>query len=435
LLDRLGKTLRIEDFIRLVISSETIFLSSEKNLLPTIQNVGDSFNHEVTHKDINSTEINWIKESKQPEQVIPQNLTASSVPTFPNVTPTYSQRSCPTLTPFIEKNQQIVGQDVVEKLIKKEVPGKDEVRVKPKEIPGILRCDTTTAGLHEIVPTNQRTILARIEDDKFRHAIALIQSGARTSTALTIFNQYNPKYQADPDKQLVAHSGLFYPASSHTKGQPHAHDQLRKPMEALADFSGDELLIYYGNQHLNISPHGKKIMEDPGITGEVSILRQIGGISKPLKQSGINFWYSKEPFSPKLLRVPDDFCLDEVQPLDPSYSELIKKLLVSIPRVEPVKTSRAKFAIKLHEPREKIKDRLRAVINSISPNPGARPNGRIRSPSPCRTPIIVDHEATYTGGDYQDGYERPLPDLPTFPTLADKAAWIMAPQRLGFKDT
>ena len=50
LLDRLGKTLIIEDFIRLVTSSETIFSSSEKNLLPTIQDVGDSFNHEVTHK-------------------------------------------------------------------------------------------------------------------------------------------------------------------------------------------------------------------------------------------------------------------------------------------------------------------------------------------------------------------------------------------------
>jgi hypothetical protein len=431
LLHELGKEFKIENFVQLVISSKTVSVSSEKNWLSTISYVHDDLNHGVTSKNVDRTKIILNKE-KLPEQAVPENLAVFSVPTISNITSTYCQKSCPTLKDFLKKPDQTMrGQVAVEQLIKKEVPAKKDVRVRAKKMPGILR-PGVAAGLHEIVPTNQIEILARIKDDKFRLAIGLIQSGARTSTALTIFNQYNQKYQADPDKHLVAHTGLFYPAPSHTKGQDDAHNQLRKPIEDFAEFSDDQMLIHFVNQHLNISPHGKKIMEDPGITGEVSILSQIGKISKSLQRSGINIWYSKKPFRPSAVKIPFDW---QIEPLNPSYSELIEKLLASIPRVEPVKTSRAKFAIKLHEQREEMKDRVRAVIDSISPNSGASPDGRIRSPSPCRTPIELHHETTYTGGDHQDGYERPLPDLPTFPTLADKAAWITAPQRLGFKDT
>lgn len=427
LLHELGKAFKIEDFVQLVISSKTVSVSSEKNLLSTIPHVHDDFNHGVTQKNIDRTKIIRSKE-KTPEQAISQNLIELSVPTTSKATPIYCQKNCPTLTPFINirKKHQVIGQDAVEKLKQKSVPSGKEVRVDSKKMPGVL-LPNTTRGLHEIVPTDQVERLARLEIEKLRHDIAEILSGARTSTALTMFNQCKPEFLADPNKQIVAHNGVFHPATRHTGGQADAHEQLRIALWeglAIADLSGSELLIHMVNKQLEISVRGKKIMVDVGITGELSVLTQIGMISEPLGRSRLTIIHREEsqrkPLSPEALRAID---------------ELLTRLGLPL-RPEPVeKTNRAKFAILNHEAREGVKDRVRALKRRLYPHPGPSPDGRTRSPSPSRTPLTVMHRTTYTGGDYEEGYERPLPEIPTFPTLADESAWVTAPQRLGFTGT
>lgn len=424
LLHGLGKTFNIENFVQLVISSKTLSVSSENNLLSPVAYVHDDVNHGTTQKNIGRTKI-VLNKVKPQEQAISQNSTALSVPTTSKVTSTYCQKTCVTMIPFILKRERIVAQVAVNKLKQKIVPSDDNVRVTAVNMPGILQSGAG-CGLHEIVPTGLRSYLAGVEDDNLRGAIAEIQSGARTSTALTMFNQYNPTHQANPNTQIAAHIGVFHPLGEHTKGQDHAHRHLSNAWREAIRFnlSGKEFLIHMVNQHLEISVRGKKIMVDVGITGELSVLSQIGRISEPLGRSRLTIIYRGE---------------SERKPLTPDALKAIDELLTSLGlplRPEPVeKTNRAKFAILNHEAREGVKDRVRATKRSIYPHPGPSPDGRTRSPSPCRTPLKVMHRTTYTGGDFEEGYERPLPEIPTFPTLADEAAWVTAPQRLGFRGT
>jgi len=313
----------------------------------------------------------------------------------------YCQKKCPTLAIFMVKDSQLIGQPAVEKLINKKKPSPEDVRALAKPFSDILE-EGIVRGLHEIIPTNQIKMLAGLKETLVRTAAAEVQSGLRFSTALTLFHQYKQKYLNDANLQIVAHTGVFLPATDQTRGQDAAHNELREALiEAIAEeLSGSQLLNRMILKQLEMTPHGRKIIEDHGLTGKVSCLSEVGKITKPLT------------------------------PVKPTKKGANKAT------ESEFETARAIFAVIIHELREEVKDRARALKREKFPKPGPSRDGRTRSPSPSRTPIKLESKKTYSGGRPKNGFERPVPLVPSFPDEhrdAHRSAWVSEPMRLESK--
>jgi RHS repeat-associated protein len=174
-------------------------------------------------------------------------------PTTPT-TPTYKQSTDPTLLSLMRASDEIVGESAVNKLDKGLEPKSDEVRVKAQK-----RSDTTMGqGLHEIVPTSERKTIAKIKDTKMRKEVALAQSGARSTPALTVLKTATGS--------LAGHTGTFVdpkkPRSSQgTSGQAAAHDSLRSALtDIVTKGNTDVVAIDVLNAGLDTMATGPEIL-------------------------------------------------------------------------------------------------------------------------------------------------------------------------------
>lgn len=203
------------------------------------------------------------------------------------------------------------------------------------------------------------------------------------------------KLERNQRLQIVAHTGVF-PNAAHTKGQDAAHKKLRDEVKAVMDsgpsLSEDAILVRMVGGQLRIMPHGQQIAEDPGITGEVSILSDVRKLSEPLQKA-----------------PPEDGKSSEVE--NPP--------------------SRFTFAQLLHSAREKAKARLFKLIKDRKLD-GAAP------PSPRRAPLQLISSTSYSGGEPVEGEPTeppsPLPQFSGGHPMADQAAWVTQSLRLKPKE-
>ncbi|MGB3467230.1 MAG: hypothetical protein WBA74_18250, partial [Cyclobacteriaceae bacterium] len=233
------------------------------------------------------------------------------------------------------------------------------------------------AGLHELVPTNYSDKVAKSGDVNLR----ALQSGARTSTALTAFNRPAQPNDARPtdSREVGLHTG-FASSPSKRKGQAGAHDRLREVFDAIRKASSvDEAVNILLIRHLDTLALGEDIIHSVYLTGMNPHLAGIG----------------------------------EMEPVSPTPGP-----------------NRLKLAKLMHEIREGLKLRTRSLKRT------SQEDG-LRSPSPPReSPTSSDPTTGYSSTDRM---QFPLTSVPsfggsygTFEHTANTAGWATQPHRLGF---
>lgn len=292
---------------------------------------------------------------------------AAATQVVPRSNQTYSQATDPTLKVFIPKGKKYVGQAAADEQMKNKTPLAGAVRVASKTIVG---SNTDGAGLHEIIPTSYRGEVLGDDD------LIGMQSGMRTSTAHTLLS--HRFYDGSSD--LGGHTG-FFASNKGTRGQAAAHDHLREGVDEInktPNMHRDDKINMMLNRHLETIPLGNEIVESEYIAG----------------------------LNPKAYDGPIE---EQSGGARPNAVEMAKKI---------------------HESRERVKRRVRAL---------KRATGRGRSPSPPRKPI----NAKGSGGEhYPAGARAPyeVEELPKFEVeagvayseSANKSAWATAPMRDGF---
>lgn len=162
----------------------------------------------------------------------------------------YRQDKDPSLIPFLRKGQHLIGQKAIEKQERGEIPLAEDVRVDAVKY-GFQRA---AAGLHEIIPTDQRSKVTARRNATVRG----IQGGGRISTSLAIL------------APGIGHTQQFPKSggrgSTNTSGQKKAHDRLRvlpvgqKPEEMIVDAQ---------IRSISSLATGPQILSSPGLTGAV----------------------------------------------------------------------------------------------------------------------------------------------------------------------
>ncbi len=271
-------------------------------------------------------------------------------------TVTYQQSTDSTLQHYLG-SKDIVGEAAVDKLTQGVEPSSTDVRVNARPF------DETTMGqgLHEFVVTSDRKNIAKVKNKSMRKELALAQSGARSTPALTVLKT--------DTGTIAGHTGTFVdpskPRSSQgTSGQAAAHDVLRTARSNIVTKGNTDVV------HIDVLNAGL----DTLATG------------------------------PELLNATH--------------------LLTLTPNLTTA-TTIEEFAMTIHEVREGIKDRTRALRRNLP----ATSKKRTRSPSPPRAPMTK----TGKGGQYSKKPRKlpPVPNFPTTNTTAHMTAWATQPGRLG----
>lgn len=185
----------------------------------------------------------------------------------------YSQKTDPTLFPYIPKGGEIIGEQAVILQLKKVNPSSAHVRVKARK----LSNTTMGQGLHEFIPTSERAKIALIKNAIMRDTVAQAQSGARSTPAL--------QPMVNPAGGVAAHTGTFVSpskpnASQHTKGQGPAHDELRKALSATMAKGIPEVVVPdILNAQIDGTPTGPAILADaPNLVGVTPNLTDVASI-------------------------------------------------------------------------------------------------------------------------------------------------------------
>lgn len=192
-------------------------------------------------------------------------------------------------------------------------------------------------GLHEWIPTNMGATLAAIPDPVQRDQMAQAQEGLRSTPAMTPMR--SAPGTAGP-ASVGGHTGTYINeltgGSTNTSVQKQAHDHLRQAtLAAIAgNAQAESLVVHMTNAQLEITPHGRQLVDDASLTGAVPNRKVLGALETPATPAGPN---------------------------------------------------RVAHAQEIHEAREEVKARGRALVRSI---PSRGPADR--SPSPERHPINAD---------------------------------------------
>jgi len=282
---------------------------------------------------------------------------------------TYSQKSSPTLGRFLKKKEAIIAQKVVCLFARDDRdPGVDPIRETDIRVAAKPSIHTSAGdGLHEVVPTNMHKTIASWDDSERRQAIAEIQSGLRTSPALTPMH--------DGKGTIGGHTGTFT-SKTYTVGQKHAHDILRQALLNcdVSSIDAYTMLNIMSNAQLDVIPHGQLLLSSVHISGAQA---NLAAIADALENTST-----------------------------------------------PPGQNRFDFACIIHERRECMKLRGRTWKRAIL-------SERARSPSPERSPLRRDGkggEPIYSTSRLTP--LPPLPKVDDDFMLAHWAAWISEPMRL-----
>lgn len=310
-----------------------------------------------------------------PAAMMPPPAAAAAAPRRPEV---FRMQSAPDTARYVPGGQQVIGQRGMEAQMRGATPSARQVRSRAQSY------DDTTMGQshHEVYPTSERGFIANMPSDSQRSSAAQVQSGARTTPAVTPM--------LDPQGQTAGHTGTYVSparprASTHTSGQSRAHDVLRESLrQAVSEgVDGGPLAARAAGAQISGIPTGPQLMRDEGLNGAITN-------------------YGRVAFEDAVADDEDDFS--------------------SAP-------NRALYASDIHERREHAKARLRTAEqhHAARGEPGARP------PSPPRRSLSQ-------GGGYHSPSSpvrpaSPFPDVDgaDYP-VAEEAAWLTQPFRLAESD-
>ncbi len=286
----------------------------------------------------------------------------------------YEQSKDRTVTPFLKAGRKFMG----ERGAKSQALGKNppeshvrELAVEHDQLEG-----NKGAGLHEFIPTNYRGKVAKSGDEAMR----ALQSGARSSTALTSFRRIADKSDKRKigKREVGLHTG-FASSPSKRKGQAGAHNEMRAIFNIILKAqSAKEAVNIVLLKHLEVSATGRDILNSEYITGVTPHLKGIGKIEPVADKHGPN-----------------------------------RLLLAQV----------------VHTVREGVKRRTRSLKRTDK-------SKRSRSPSPPRRRI----KANGLGGGYVSNptINREVESIPkfvgekgSFEKIANMASWASQPQRLG----
>ncbi|CAM1356332.1 hypothetical protein [Tenacibaculum halocynthiae] len=186
---------------------------------------------------------------------------------------TYSHRKDPSLIPYLTNKETIIREDAVKKQRQKQ-QSLLKIRVAAKK----MKNTTMGQGFHEILPTSEGTKVSKITDDKMRDVAAQIQSGMRTTPALTPL--------VNPKGGTSGHTGTYVDpkkttASQYTNGQAGAHDELRKAFEEGLKTKDEDLLFQYMLQgNLDTTPPGIDMIRDTNLQGKIPNLQDVTNITE-----------------------------------------------------------------------------------------------------------------------------------------------------------
>ncbi|WPR77332.1 hypothetical protein [Algoriphagus sp. NG3] len=315
----------------------------------------------------------WNREGVAPDpHVRPDNMPAL-LPSPPTSDETYSQHEDESVKPFLKGGRKLMGQRGAESQISGRTPPESHVREDAQAHEDI----DGGAGLHELMPTNMRGKVASSGDE----TMIGIQSGARSSTALTAFNRTAGVNDVNPigTPEAGLHTG-FASRPSKRKGQAAAHDRMREVFDDILNASTtEEAVNIVMLRHYETIVKGDDILNSNYLTGMTPHLKGIGKIEPVSKTPGPN---------------------------------------------------RLKLARLMHEIRESLKTRGRSLKRSET-------SGRSRSPSPPRR----GYSPSGSGGDYEKSLrkeEYPTVPVPKFGGVpgslehtSNMSAWLTAPHRLG----
>jgi hypothetical protein len=282
----------------------------------------------------------------------------------------YEQSKDRTLLPFLPKKAAVIGALAMSAQIAGEPTTATHVRVSAHGF-----SDTHMGqGLHEVVPTSLHGAISAMPKSKkrTREAAAEVQSGARTTPALTPMTHQGKTF---------GHTGTFVNlakkgASTHTSGQSSAHDALREGFHAAVEtgMEGDEMSVHMAAVQFSVMPPGPQLLNSPDVTGAQPNLKLFGPLESPTAK--------KRPNRIGLVRL-------------------------------------------IHSRREASKARARAAQRELKP----LERQRTRSPSPEREPI----DAHGGGGGYIKNPKKsrvtPMPQFPDKHRSAHLSAWIFQPLR------
>lgn len=244
-----------------------------------------------------------------------------------------------TVKPFLHGKRQRMGERGGDDIRARKKPRTEHIRETAVDYPQFR----TGQGLHELIPTNLGASLATIPNATQRHQMAQAQEGLRTTPAMTPLR--SPPGAPGPS-QVGGHTGTYInPAtggSSHTSVQNSAHNHLRQASAAAIKDSAQDarLLARMITAQLDVTPHGRQLMDDHSLTGAIPNRNTLGALEAPAKKAGPN---------------------------------------------------RVAHAQEMHQAREEVKARGRALVRSVHDRTKAD-----RSPSPERRAIKSDG----SGGEY-----------------------------------
>jgi hypothetical protein len=218
----------------------------------------------------------------------------------------YNQTADPTLAPYLPKGSSIIASNAVKNQRKKQNPGK--IRVDARK----MKNTTMGQGLHEVLPTSEGPKVSKIAKDPMRDMAAQIQSGMRTTPALTPL--------VNPHGGTSGHTGTYvHPAkpraSQNTSGQAGAHDVLRKALQDGLKTDDPEQLFYtMAEANLRTVPSGEDMLADGNLTGctpnltdavdSVELARIVHERREKAKDRTRTVYDSMPPKSKKNLREP-----------------------------------------------------------------------------------------------------------------------------------
>lgn len=280
----------------------------------------------------------------------------------------YSQSGDATLVSpgYITKGNTLVGETAMRDIIAGNKKSSAKVRVDGHPFANTI----TGVGLHEAVPTDMKAYLLTITNYSLRAELAMIQSGARTSTALTIM--------VTPTGDAAAHTKVFpNPADTRgslgTAGQPAAHEVLR---DKVRSFSASGAY-------------------PPGVVLVEMLVTMLETLATGQKIANAALFKGLTP------NVTD-------------YADV------------------QQMAVAIHQFREEIKERvmgLRAEVVKTMPPAAAK---LVRQPSNARLKMTLNSSGHAIGGAPTAMAPAPaaVPAFPATNTTAHRAAWATQPLRL-----
>lgn len=183
---------------------------------------------------------------------------------------TYTQATDPSVKPFLKTTEKRMGEEAFRKQVGKKSKKGTTISATDVRVPAVKEPHARMGnGQHEMYPTNKASSAVGVP------FLASYQSGARTSTGKTLFNQGG---------DVAAHTGMFpndkLTGSTGTRGQAPAHDQLRN-FAPPPNLSAEQKNVARLGHGVSLLATGPQVMNSANITGSTPNRKGAAKIKPP----------------------------------------------------------------------------------------------------------------------------------------------------------